>query len=52
MQTLRIAKERDGPDDKSTEIWFASEHDYLPVRVLIVDKDGTRADQVLTRIGH
>jgi hypothetical protein len=52
MQTLRIAKERDGPDDKSTEIWFASEHDYLPVRVLVVDKDGTRADQVLTRIGH
>jgi hypothetical protein len=52
MQTLHIAKERDGPDDKSTEIWFASEHDYLPVRVLVVDKDGTRADQVLTRIGN
>jgi hypothetical protein len=52
MQTLRIAKERDGPDDKSTEIWFATEHDYLPVRVLVVDKDGTRADQILRRIDN
>jgi hypothetical protein len=50
MQTLRITKERDGPDDKTLDIWFASERDYLPVRVLIVDKDGTRADQVVTRI--
>lgn len=51
MQTLRISKERDGPDDKAMDIWFAAERDYLPVRILIVDKDGTRADQVVTRIG-
>jgi uncharacterized protein DUF3108 len=52
MQTLHVAKERDGPEDKSTDIWFAAEHSYLPVRVLVVDKDGTRADQVVTRIGN
>jgi hypothetical protein len=52
MQTLRVAKVRDGPEDKSTDIWFAVERDFLPVRVLIVDKDGTRADQILTRIGN
>jgi len=52
LQTLRISKERDGPNDKSTDIWFASEHNYVPVRVLVVDKDGTRADQVVTRIGN
>ncbi len=51
MQTLRIAKVRDGPEDKSTDIWFAAERDFLPVRVLIVDSDGTRADQIVTRIG-
>lgn len=51
MQTLHIAKVRDGPDDKSTDIWFAAERDFLPVRVLVVDTDGTRADQVVTRIG-
>jgi len=51
MQTLRVAKVRDGPEDKSTDIWFAAERDFLPVRVLIVDNDGTRADQIVTRIG-
>jgi uncharacterized protein DUF3108 len=50
LQTLHIAKVRDGPDDKSTDIWFATERDFLPVRVLVVDKDGSRADQVVTRI--
>lgn len=51
MQALHVAKERDGPDDKATDIWFAAEHDFLPVRILVVDKDGARSDQVLTRIG-
>jgi hypothetical protein len=51
IQTLHIAKVRDSPDDKATDIWFAAERDFLPVRVLIVDNDGTRADQIITRIG-
>ena len=51
MQTLHIAKLRDGPEDKATDIWFAAERDFLPVRVLVVDSDGTRSDQVVTRIG-
>ena len=51
MQTLHIAKLRDGPEDKATDIWFAAERDFLPVRVLIVDSDGTRSDQIVTRIG-
>jgi Protein of unknown function (DUF3108) len=50
MLTLHVEKVRDGPDDKSTDIWFASERNYLPVRVLVVDTDGTRADQILRRI--
>ena len=51
MQTLHIAKLRDGPEDKATDIWFAAERDFLPVRVLVVDSDGTRSDQIVTRIG-
>ena len=51
MQTLHIAKVPDGPEDKSTDIWFAAERDFLPVRVLVVEKDGTRTDQLVTRIG-
>jgi hypothetical protein len=51
IPTLRIAKVPEGPDDRATDIWFATEREYLPVRALIVDKDGTRADQILSRIG-
>ena len=51
MKALHVAKERDGPEDKSTDIWFAAEHDFLPVRILVVERDGTRSDQVVTRIG-
>jgi len=52
MQTLHISKVKDGPDDKATDIWFATERDFIPVRVLVVDKDGERADQIVTRIGN
>jgi hypothetical protein len=52
LQTLRVAKVPDGPEDRATDLWFATERDHLPVRALVVDKDGTRADQLLTRIGN
>jgi len=50
METLHLSKLRDGPEDKATDIWFASGRDLLPVRVLAVDKDGTRDDQTVTRV--
>ena len=52
IQTLHIAKVRDGPEDKATDIWFAVDRDFLPVRVLVVDKDGSRVDQIITRIDN
>ena len=52
MQTLHIAKVRDGPEDKATDIWFAVDRDFIPVRALVVDKDGARADQVVKRIDN
>ena len=36
-------------DDRS-EVWLARELGYLPVRVLVTEKDGTRYEQVATRI--
>jgi len=51
IPTLRVTKVPDGPDDKATDIWFAADCDFLPVRVLVVEKDGTRSDQIVTRIG-
>lgn len=47
---LKLVKQKDKPDAKSTEIWLAADRNYLPVRVLIVDKEGTRMDQVATKI--
>ena len=52
LETVRLEKQRENQEDKQTEIWFASGRNYLPVRVLVVEKDGTRIDQVLTRIGN
>ncbi|HXZ91980.1 MAG TPA: DUF3108 domain-containing protein [Burkholderiales bacterium] len=50
FETLKLEKVRDGPEDKSTELWLATDHGNLPVRLLIVDKDGTRLDQVATQL--
>jgi hypothetical protein len=51
METVHLVKQREGKDDKGTEIWFASGRNYLPVRVLVIENDGVRIDQVLTHIG-
>jgi hypothetical protein len=37
-------------DDERTEIWLAVERSYLPLRVRVIEKDGGRFDQVVTRI--
>jgi hypothetical protein len=52
LETVHLVKQRDSKEDKDTEIWFASDRDYLPVRILVIEKDGVRIDQVLTRIGN
>lgn len=52
LETVRLVKQRDNQEDKGTEIWFASGRNYLPVRILVTEKDGVRIDQVLTRIGN
>ena len=50
LETVHLVKQRENQDDKGTELWFASARDYLPVRILVIEKDGVRIDQVLTRI--
>lgn len=48
FDALRLVKRDD--DGRSTQIWFDVQRSYLPLRVLVVQKDGTRVDQVATRI--
>ena len=49
FDALKFVKKRERPEDKATEVWIAADR-QVPVRILIVDKDGTRLDQVATKI--
>ncbi len=51
FDAVHLVKRRDSGDSRSTEIWLAPKAHYLPLRILVVEKDGTRIDQVATRIG-
>lgn len=50
FNALKLVKRRDSPQDKVTEIWLAADRHYVPVRILVVDKDGTRVDQLAVKI--
>lgn len=50
FDALKLVKRKDNPEDKVTEIWLAADRQYLPVRILVVEKDGTRIDQVAVKI--
>lgn len=41
---------RGSPGDDRSEVWLAKDLGYLPVRVLVTEKDGTRYEQVATKI--
>ncbi|MNC91270.1 hypothetical protein D3C83_75000 [compost metagenome] len=47
MTTLHLVKQR-APDDTETEVWLAPQHHHLPVKILIVENDGTRYEEVMT----
>lgn len=49
MTTLHLVKQR-APDDSQTEVWLAPQHHHLPVKMLIVESDGTRYEQIMTRL--
>ena len=50
FDALHLVKRKDHPGDRGTEIWLDAARSYLPLRVLAVQKDGTRIDQVAARI--
>jgi cation transport regulator ChaC len=49
IQALHLVKQRDASDPE-TEIWLSPQHHFLAVKVLIVEKDGSRLEQMLTRL--
>lgn len=51
FKTIKLEKRVEPGDARTTEIWLALDRGLLPVRLLVVEKDGTRTDQLATRIG-
>jgi hypothetical protein len=49
LNTLHLIKKRE-PDDNGVEIWLAQDHNLFPVKLLILEKDGTKYEQVITRL--
>lgn len=47
FDAIKVMREREG---ERSEIWLARQHGRLPLRVLVTEDDGTRYDQVATRI--
>ena len=50
FDALKLVKRKDNPQDKTTEIWLAIDRQYIPLRILVIDKDGKRLDQVAVKI--
>ena len=50
LNALHLVKQRDAGDNNQIEVWVAAERQFVPVRVLIVESDGSRYDQIITRL--
>ena len=51
FDTLKLIRRNEGRGEVS-EIWFISERTYLPIRIVITEKDGTRYEHILTRLSQ
>jgi hypothetical protein len=49
IAALHLVKQTE-PDGSGTEIWLAREHRFLPVKMVIRESNGTRYEQIATRI--
>jgi hypothetical protein len=47
FEALRLVRRT---DDEIAEIWLATRHSFLPLRIRVTEKDGTRFDQVVVQI--
>jgi hypothetical protein len=49
FDALKVARKHDQPEKRATEIWFATDQSYLPIKI-VADRDGKRAETVAVRI--
>jgi len=50
IECLHLVKVKDAGDSRDTDVWLALDRSLIPIRLLVVEKNGTRVDQVATRI--
>jgi Protein of unknown function (DUF3108) len=51
FDTVKVMRKNEGSGEVS-EIWLAASRGYLPVRIVVVEQDGTRYEHVATRISQ
>ena len=51
FDTLKFVRTNEGSGE-TAEVWLATERSYLPVRTVLVEKDGTRYEHIATRISQ
>jgi hypothetical protein len=49
LDTLHLVKQRE-PGDNAVEVWLAPERNFIPVRLLILENDGSQFEQVITQL--
>ena len=52
LDTLHFQKVREADDKRGFEVWLAIEHHYLPVKIRVIEKDGTVLDSTVTAISY
>ena len=48
MTTVHLVKQH-RPDETGGEVWLAPQHHYLPVKVVILEENGSRFEHVITK---
>jgi hypothetical protein len=51
FDTVKLIRKNEGSSEVA-EIWLAANRSYLPVRIVVQEKDGTRYEHVATRISQ
>ena len=46
LKTLHLVKQRE-PGSGHAEVWLSTQHQYVPVKVMIIEKDGMRFEQII-----
>jgi hypothetical protein len=50
FDAVKVARNSD--NNESAELWLSTQHKYIPLRLLVVEKNGDQFDQVATKISQ